>query len=175
MNTSAVPWRLVLDTNVVLDLLHFADAAALPILHAIERHRARCYASPNTFVELSRVLTYPEFQRDASAQAALLTRYRSWFGDLHTVSATHRKLPRCSDPDDQMFLELAASIPADFLISKDNAVLALKRHMQGFKIVTPGEAAAFFSSNSPRLIPATSPAPNSPAPPQILFPKRTLA
>lgn len=163
MNTSAVPWRLVLDTNVVLDLLHFSDATALPILHAIESYRARCYASANTHAELSRVLTYSEFKLDASAQAALLTRYQSWLGDLHTIRATHRKLPRCSDPDDQMFLELAASISADFLISKDNAVLALKGHALGFKILTPGEAAAFFSSNSPRLIPATSPAPNSPA------------
>lgn len=43
-----------------------------------------------------------------------------------------------------MFLELAASIPTDFLISKDNAVLALKRHTLEFKILTPGEAAAFL-------------------------------
>lgn len=138
-------WRLVLDTNVVLDLLHFADASVLPILHAIENHRARCYASQNTLTELRRVLTYPEFNLDASAQNALLTRYQLWFGEPHTISTPHGPLPRCSDPDDQMFLELAASIPADFLISKDKAVLALKRQVPGFYIRTPTEAAAFFA------------------------------
>ena len=151
LSPSATPWRLVLDTNVVLDLLHFADAAALPIQHAIEDHRARCYVSANTHAELSRVLTYPEFKLAASAQAAWLARYQSWFSDFQTIQATHRKLPRCSDPDDQMFLELAASIPADFLISKDKAVLALKHHALGFKILTPGEAAALFAANPPRL------------------------
>ena len=131
---------------MVLDLLHFADAAALPIQHAIESQRARCYVSANTHAELSRVLTYPEFKLDASAQAALLARYQSWFGDFQTIRATHQQLPRCKDPDDQMFLELAASIPTDFLLSKDKAVLALKRHALGFKILTLGEAAAFFAA-----------------------------
>ena len=136
---------------MALDLLHFADAAALPIQHAIESNRARCYVSANTHAELSRVLTYPEFKLAASTQAALLARYQSWFGDLQAIQATHRKLPRCRDPDDQMFLELAASIPADFLVSKDNAVLALKHRVLEFKILTPGEAAMFFSSNPTRL------------------------
>ncbi len=160
MSTSAAPWRLVLDTNVVLDLLHFADAAALPIQQAIERHRARCYASQSTLTELSRVLSYSEFQLAAPAQTALLARYQLWVGDVQAVTV-NRKLPRCSDPDDQMFLELAASVPADFLISKDKAVLAMKRHAAlGFKILTPVEAAAFFASNASRLTSAASPALN---------------
>ena len=164
MNTSTAPWRLVLDTNVVLDLLHFNDAMALPIRPTIENHHALCYASQNTLAELSRVLTYPELHLEPSAQSALLTRYQSWFGDVHVVRTTHRKLPRCSDPDDQMFLELAASVAADFLISKDKAVLALKRHAPGFKIFTPGEAAAFFASH---VRPAASSIPYPHASPQI--------
>ena len=154
-------WRLVLDTNVVLDLLHFADAAVLPIRQVIESENAQCYASQNTLVELSRVLTYPEFKLGASAQTALLARYQSWISDVHAVQATHRELPRCSDPDDQMFLELAASIQADFLISKDKAVLALKRFALGFQILGPGEAAAFFASHPSRVTSGASPAPNS--------------
>ena len=78
-----LPWRLVLDTNVVLDLLHFLDAGALPIGQAIESHRALCYASQSTLSELSRVLSYPEFQLDAPAQTALMTRYQSWINDAH--------------------------------------------------------------------------------------------
>lgn len=83
LNAPAPPWRLVLDTNVVLDLLHFLDATALPILQVIESHNAQCYASQNTLLELSRVLAYPEFQLDASAQTVVLARYQSWISDVH--------------------------------------------------------------------------------------------
>lgn len=140
----ATLWHLVLDTNVVLDLLHFSDVAVLPLREAIENHRARCYASQNTLTELRRVLSYPKFQLTAPAQNALLARYQSWVRDVQAVRVK-QKLPRCSDPDDQMFLELAGSIPANFLISKDKAVLALKRHAPGFQILTPSEATAFFA------------------------------
>lgn len=139
----ATALRLVLDTNVVLDLLHFGEVTAQPIRDALERHHARCYASQATLTELSRVLTYPVFQLDAPAQSALLARYHLWVGEPQAVTA-NPNLPRCRDPDDQMFLELAASIQADFLISKDKAVLALRRRPFEFKIRTPDEVAAFF-------------------------------
>lgn len=160
-------WRLVLDTNVVLDLLHFFDASVVAIRQVIEHHHALCYASQSTLAELSRVLAYPEFQLDAPAQAAVLARYQSWIREGQVVPAMHRKLPRCSDPDDQMFLELAASIQADFLISKDKAVLALKRFPLGFQILEPGEAATFFASHPSPLISVALPTSNLPGPRQI--------
>lgn len=149
------PWRLVLDTNVVLDLLHFADATVLPIQQAIERRSARCYTSQSTLSELRRVLSYPEFHLDAAVQTAFLTRYQSWIEGVQEV-IKHRALPRCSDPDDQMFLELAASVAADFLISKDKALLALKHHALGFTILTPAEAAGFFAAHPERITPVAS-------------------
>lgn len=139
------PLRLVLDTNVVLDLLHFADAAALPILNALETRSAHCYASAETWDELRRVLAYPEFQLDEVAQSALLMRYQTWVCVAVLSSAT-AKLPRCSDPDDQMFLQLAASIQADILVSKDKALLALKAYAGlGFSILTPTEVGALLA------------------------------
>ena len=121
------PLRLVLDTNVVLDLLHFSDAPALPILSSLEVGDAQCYASVETLDELRRVLTYAAFKLDEKSQLALHARYEAISGLAKSPSLSGR-IPRCSDPDDQMFLELAASIHADLLVSKDKALLALKRH-----------------------------------------------
>ena len=134
----------MLDTNVVLDLLYFSDPTVLPIRQAIESRRAQCCASPATLSELGRVLSYPEFDLDISAQTTLMARYHSWVTAAHTVVNVPPNLPRCGDPDDQMFLELAASVPADFLITKDKALLALKRSVRGFRIFTPEEAALIF-------------------------------
>ena len=155
--------RLILDTNVVLDLLHFADAPALPILSSLEAGDAQCYASTETLEELRRVLTYAAFKLDEEAQFALHARYQAITGLAKSLSVCGR-MPRCSDPDDQMFLELAASTQADLLVSKDKALLELKRHPGlTFKIVTPVEACALLSS----VRHAESPTPCALLPPQI--------
>ena len=74
-----------------------------------------------------------------------MRQYQSWIDDAHNVTHACPNLPRCADPDDQIFLELAASVHADFLITRDKAVLALKRRVSGFKILTPEEAATLVN------------------------------
>lgn len=133
--------RLVLDTNVVLDLLHFADPAALPLLTAAEAGRVRCFADGASLEELSRVVAYPEFGLTATAGAALVERYRQFITE--TVPGDVPKLPKCRDPDDQKFLELAVRSEADLLVSKDKALLKLKgRTNLAFRIMTPAGAVA---------------------------------
>jgi len=130
---------VVLDTNVVLDLLHFDDATARPLRHALEAGRVRCVVSDATFGEWQRVLAYPEFALDPAQQADLLERYRSLA--VPEAAAADAALPRCSDPDDQKFLELAAATHAQGLVSKDRAVLKLRRRCASqFRIMSPAEA-----------------------------------
>lgn len=137
--------RLVLDTNVILDLFHFAAPAARPLLTAIEAGQARCFADPATLDELARVVTYPEFRLSASAGAALVQRYRGLAGLVEPGPAGEPQLPRCRDPDDQKFLHLAARSQAHLLVSKDKALLRLKgRTKLAFRIVKPAEALAWL-------------------------------
>jgi putative PIN family toxin of toxin-antitoxin system len=137
---------LVIDTNVVLDLLHFDDAIARPLRLALEAGRVRCVASAATLDELQRVLAYPEFGLDAARQAALLTRYRALSETAKTVEGC-AGLPRCSDPDDQKFIELAAAVRAQGLVSKDRAVLKLRRRCAPqFLIMRPDEAVRWLAA-----------------------------
>ena len=149
---------LVIDTNVVLDLLHFDDATARPLRLALEAGRVRCVASAATLDELQRVLAYPEFGLDAARQAVLFARYRALSETSHTVEgragllpkwtpvhyglkSVWNRMPRCSDPDDQKFIELAAVVGAQGLISKDRAVLKLRRRCApNFRVMSPDEA-----------------------------------
>jgi predicted nucleic acid-binding protein len=51
-----------------------------------------------------------------------------------------RPLPKCKDRDDQKFLELAHAAQADWLVSKDRAVLKLAKRIArdfGFQIAQP--------------------------------------
>ena len=131
---------LVLDTNVVLDLLHFDDATARPILGALQDSRAHCVVTPATLEELRRVLAYPAFGLTPEQQTAHFARYQS-LSRLDEAGTMPVRLPVCSDRDDQKFLELAASAGVSLLVTKDRALLKLRRRCAPwFAIVTPAEA-----------------------------------
>jgi predicted nucleic acid-binding protein len=149
---------LVIDTNVVFDLLHFDDALARPLRLALEAGRVRCVVTDATLEEWRRVLAYPEFALEPTQQAALVARYQALSETARTVEGDaglpHKgtpihyglkpvwsRMPRCSDPDDQKFIELAAAVRAQGLISKDRAVLKLRRRCAPtFRVMSPAEA-----------------------------------
>jgi putative PIN family toxin of toxin-antitoxin system len=135
--------RLVLDTNVVLDLLHWQDPVALPILEALRSERAECLADTATLGELQRVLAYPGFALAPAAREAIYMAYDRLARRVETGAP--QPLPRCRDTDDQKFLELAARSGAELLVSKDKALLRLRgRTRLPFAIVAPAAAAALL-------------------------------
>lgn len=52
-------------------------------------------------------------------------------------AAVPASLPRCRDPHDQKFLELALAAQADALVTKDQALLELARRKLPFRIAAP--------------------------------------
>jgi uncharacterized protein len=120
---------VVLDTNVVLDWLLFADPAVAALSAAVAEGRLRWIASPPMREELAHVLGGGLAAARGADTLALL---RAW--DRHVTPApragTHPL--RCRDADDQMFVELALASRARWLISRDRAVLALRRRAADF-------------------------------------------
>jgi predicted nucleic acid-binding protein len=82
--------RIVLDTNVVLDLFHWANVDAVPIMAALEAGRIECLADARTLDELQRVLTYPQLKLTPEMIAERWARYSA----LVRVSMKARR-PRC--------------------------------------------------------------------------------
>ena len=135
--------RLVLDTNVVLDLFHWGNVDAVPIMAALEAGQIKCFADERTLDELQRVLTYPQLKHTPEMIAERYARYSKLVTMVPPGEAP--KLPRCKDRDDQKFLELAARCEANLLVSKDKALLRLRgRTTLGFKILKPAEASALL-------------------------------
>ena len=135
--------RLVLDTNVWLDWLVFADPVVIPIRDAVAGNRAAVYIDDRCEAELERVLAYDlgKHSIDAQAQASCLAICRQTVVRIEGIAAEAMavQLPLCRDPDDQKFLEAALAARADFLVTKDQALLELARRVRGFRILTPGE------------------------------------
>jgi putative PIN family toxin of toxin-antitoxin system len=120
--------RLVLDTNIVMDLLHFADRHTHPLQVAIDARQMQCFTDKDCLVELERVTSYPEFRLDPTARQALMERYLSFVTLCDASGEENYILPRCRDADDQKFLILAARCQADLLITRDKLLLKLARH-----------------------------------------------
>lgn len=124
------PPRLVLDTNVALDLFVFHDAAVAPLREALEQGLVQAVVNDACRAEWLAVLDYPEFGLAADARATAVAAFDlsvDLLSDGQLTIPADVKLPRCADPDDQKFLELALAAGAAWLLSKDKAVLKLAR------------------------------------------------
>ena len=137
--------RLVLDTNVWLDWLVFDEPALAPLRAAHAAGRVEVVMDDACEAELARVLAYDlgKHTIGADAQAKCLERCRRIARRVDaTVGAGlaapgASSLPRCRDPHDQKFLELALAAQADVLVTKDQALLELARRKLPFRIAPP--------------------------------------
>ena len=129
----------VLDTNVVLDLLVFADVRAQRLAESLDRQQLRWLATTAMIDELADVLTRPFVARWCADAQAVLVRVRGQCQLIEPPLPRGLAAPRCADPDDQKFIDLAWHWPAAWLFSRDRAVLDLARpaRNQGLVITTP--------------------------------------
>jgi putative PIN family toxin of toxin-antitoxin system len=136
-NESPLVQRVVIDTNVILDLCLFEDPKVDALKLKIQDKSLIWLATQGMRDELVRVLTYPHLlgkaqQKDESMQQAhgttmaqLLKMFDEW---VTLCEAAPKARYMCKDPDDQKFIDLAAHTGA-LLISKDKAVLALTNRL----------------------------------------------
>lgn len=141
--------KLVLDTNVVLDLLHWRDPRCDRIAAALAEGRATCFTDEACLAELERVLGYPKFGLDPETRTSLYESYCRLATCIAPPAAADDPpaLPRCRDADDQKFMELAARCAADFLLTRDRELLRLarsRRHPPPFAILLPEHASALI-------------------------------
>lgn len=137
--------RLVLDTNVWIDWLLFDDPAIAPLKAALRDGSARIVIDEACLQELKAVLAYPEFELDAKQKTGHLAEVaRCTLRHENRQQADATALPRCSDPDDQKFLALALDSAADWLLTRDKAVLKLHRRLKtaGFCVGSPDQWSA---------------------------------
>lgn len=138
---------LVLDTNVALDWIAFGDARVRPLADAIERGDLKVATSGACLQELRRALGYAQVKLDPAAQALAYERYaaHAQVFDL-TASEAQDRMPRCEDPDDQKFLDLAWHARASHLLTRDKALLKLARQVAQlgrFSVLAPDDFRPF--------------------------------
>lgn len=122
--------QIVLDTNIVLDLLVFDDAAMLSLRDALQSRQLQWVATAPMRDELERVLAYPQIAKrlafyGLSPEQVLQARDFQ----VQTVDVPPKASVTCKDPDDQKFIDLAVAHRCTVL-SKDHAVLCMAKRLQ---------------------------------------------
>ena len=180
--TASQPESWVLDTNIVLDLWVFADSQVQPLRDVLglsslsgvcpastvviagavsatahAATRPRWLATRVMREELARVLTYPHLVRRqplaAHTAEAVLAAYDA---AVTWCEVAPKARFVCTDADDQKFIDLAVAHRAA-LVSKDKAVLRLKKRLVTLGVPVLRALPAPMSMH----IPTTTPMPTS--------------
>jgi len=138
--------RLVLDTNVILDLLVFQDPATELIQMMLDAKLVEAVRTEASMLELMDVIQRPNFKLSKEQQQIILKQWES-SSRLLDNSAIESAPFTCRDPDDQVFIDMAFSIRPALVLSKDLRVLELgaiaQRH--GVDISQDYERVRYFS------------------------------
>ncbi|MEO8143150.1 MAG: putative toxin-antitoxin system toxin component, PIN family [Betaproteobacteria bacterium] len=116
--------RVVFDTGVIVSALVFKGGQLDWLRDDWRESRSVPLVSPATANELLRVLLYPKFRLTEAEREELLAEFLPYAETFNNPRGV-KMLPRCRDPQDRMFLELAAAARADALVSGDADLLVL--------------------------------------------------
>lgn len=139
------PLRVVLDTNACLDLLVFTSARSAPLADLLRAGTLRAVTRADCRDEFLRVLRYPGLALDEARCLALTSAYDALASECEVCVDVSARLPRCRDPDDQKFLELARDAGAIALITRDAELLVLAGRTARaglFNILQPADVTA---------------------------------
>lgn len=128
---SSAPCEVVIDTNVLLDWLVFGDPGVARLSAALRDGRLHWVATEPMLDELRHVLGRPPLSaRRADHVEDAIAQF------CRRVAAPPATPPRmlCTDPDDQKFIDLALHRCTPWLISRDRALLKLRRRAQAFGV-----------------------------------------
>lgn len=132
--------RLVLDTNVCLDLFVFHDPRWASLLTGLRSGKLEAITKSSCRDEWLAVLHYTQLPINDDNRPAIIRAFDELIRCVDSTTSSRIKLPACTDPDDQQFMELARDTNATHLITKDKALLKCAKRVARcnlFQILSP--------------------------------------
>ncbi len=136
--------RAVIDTNVLLSAL-FWRGVPHNLLEHVHSGRLKLVSSPALLSEFAEVISRPKFDdilvRSGISRHRVLTELRQLAEEVVPLPIQ----PVCRDADDDEVLATAMAGQADFIVTGDDDLLALKNY-QHIPIITPAEAVKMLAT-----------------------------
>lgn len=129
--------RIVLDTNVLISALVSAGVPPAQILARCQVGELELLISPDSIVELRRVLTYSRIRKRLEyndEQIEAFVAFLEQAAVVLTPSFSVRAVP--DDSDDDKFVSLALAGKAQYIVSGDDHLLSIGQY-QGVTILKP--------------------------------------
>ena len=150
---------VVFDCNVFLQAMVRGAGPAAHALRLVEQGTVTLHVSKPVLRELRLTLAYPEIrQRNPQVTDDVVERFIAHLlfrGQLHRNVPHVFSLPR--DPKDEPYIDLAAAVGADYLVTRDKDLLSLatdhsieakqfRQRLPGIKIMNPVDFIAAIAS-----------------------------
>jgi len=131
----------VLDTNAALDWLVFGAPSMTAVAVAISGGHVRWLACASMRLELEHMLKHPSLARWQHDPAVALQIFDSCAVHMPEPQLGADVRLRCTDPDDQVFIDLAIATPAHWLLTHDHALLKLAKRARrlGVQVLRPAD------------------------------------
>ena len=141
---------IVLDTNVVLDAWVFENQESVLLMKEVGACRLHWLTTREMRDELIHVLGRGLGPQWPVAWEALQERWESHTTECSVNTGKPAHWPRCTDKDDQKFIDFALQQKARWLISRDRAVLKLASRCAklGLTVVDPTRWLKIWSTES---------------------------
>lgn len=156
VETAAFPPTVVLDTQVLLDGWLFDEPSVRPLVQALASGQLHWRHSPAMRAELALVLARP-FALQRRADAPSLLPQILAHGECVVAAEAMSSGMRCRDAEDQKFIDLAVALSATWLISRDRALLDLRRRaaLRGVAVLSPQAWALAWAQHQAGTAPKT--------------------
>jgi len=120
--------RIIVDTNILLDIIYFEDPHVEDLKKAIENGSVEAWSCPLIWDEFLDVMRRPAFYENEEIHQIKINKAVKYFQfEAGTIPPSPYK---CRDPDDQIFIDLAVIKAPCWLISRDLEVLKLAKKLK---------------------------------------------
>ena len=142
--------RVILDTNILISAFLWSKRVNKAVISPLDEKKIKIFFTKETLKELLRVLSYEKFAlkfislstTPNSLVNKIITRENAFV--VKTPLPKDRRPILKKDPTDDKFLYLAANARAEYIVTGDKALLALKEY-KGARIVSVEQFLKVFS------------------------------
>lgn len=127
---------VILDTNILLDLIIFKDISVEKLQLLFEKNKIYFLFSCDTVNEFNRVINYEKFKFSEIQKNNFIKELNHLIGKTDVFDLNISELPVIvRDPDDHKFIELAYQTKTQYLLTKDNDLLKIKKRLIDYGIL----------------------------------------
>ena len=120
--------RIVIDTNILLDVIFFEHPHVEGLKNAIENGQLEAWSCKLIWEEFLDVMRRPAFYKNEETYQKMIGKALKYF--QFETKEIQRTAFKCRDPDDQIFIDLAVIKAPCWLISRDLEVLKLAKNLK---------------------------------------------